>query len=116
MFIAIIQCIKLQDARQLAIFLRLASGESSPSFLSSFFTEDFGGTIFAFFLTTTPLRVFLISFFTVTEGLAFVSAADDEVVLEVVAVFAAEVLAATALYIEVDCEKKGNCQQDEPTL
>lgn len=91
-------CIKLQKHLQLVIFLRFAFGGSSASSLS--FAEDFSdsaGIGFAFFLTTMPLRVFLISFFAPDEGLGFAGALDAVTVMDAAAEFAAEVLAATAL-------------------
>ena len=91
-------CIRLQKHNQLVIFLRLAFGGSLASSLS--FAEDLSdsaGMTFAFFLTKTPLRVFLMSFFAPTEGLGFASALDAVTVMDAAAEFAAEVLAATAL-------------------
>ena len=97
----------LLNVHQLSSFLRLASGGTSSSFgeMSSLFlsfAEDLSesaGTIFAFFLTTTPLRVFLMSFFGATEGLGFAAALEADAVMDAVAMFAAaEVLAATALH------------------
>jgi hypothetical protein len=69
------------------------------------FADDFPasagtGTGFIFFLTTTPLRVFLISFFGATEGLGFAAALDADAVMDAAAIFAAaDVLAATALHV-----------------
>jgi hypothetical protein len=75
--------------------------------LSLPFAEGFSdSTTFAFFLTTTPFSVFLMSFFGATEGLGFAAALDVDAVMDAVALLAAaEVLAATALHNPDHCKQ-----------
>jgi len=73
------------------------------------FGEDFSdsaGITLAFFFTTTPLSVFLMSFFGATGGLGFAAVLEADAVMDAVALFAAaEVLAATALHNPNHCKR-----------